>query len=398
MVNLNKISMATLASLALFIYGCGGGGGGGGSNNPAGTAKQSAAASTKAIISALGAATTGSNPQVSKPALKVQAKSNLSDEAQVREALRDFKASLAGRQKTIHSVTTLPSECTTGSGSIDIDDNDTPEDSTDDSFTAVYNNCTIINEGEGFSFTLFQDGAQSLVPTFNGESVAGFTMTFTNYTIRTTGSFGGSESVMDGTISFSGDNVPCNETSFMNGTFTMNFSSTTKMDLDNDGSFEFNQSSSMDSFTMAIAQEFDPESCTEGTTSFNMNGGTTFTDHSNSEESFSATFTNFTMMITPTTKSINGVDMPGDILSMNGTIAVSSDCANGTFTISTPAGQEPFIPEDGSCPVDGRFVITSGGTTTAVIFTFGGGVQVDEGNNGSIDASFPDCESAEVCA
>lgn len=396
MVNLNKISMAMLASLALFIYGCGGGGGG--SNNPAGTAKQSAAASTKAIISALGAATTGANPQVSKPALKVQAKSNLSDEAQVREALRDFKASLAIRQKTLQSVTTLPSECTTGSGSIDIDNNDTPEDSTDDSFTAVYDNCTIINEGEGFSFTLFQDGAQSLVPTFNGESVAGFTMTFTNYTIRTTGSFGGLESVMDGTMSFSGDNVPCNGTSFMNGTFTMNFSSTSKMDLDNNGSFEFNQSSSMDSLTMAIAQEFDPESCTEGTTSFTMNGGTTFTDHSNSEESFSATFTDFTMMITPTTKSINGVDMPGETISMNGTIAVSSDCANGTFTISTPAGQEPFVPEDGSCPVDGRFVITSSGTTTAVIFTFEGVVQVDEGNNGSIDASFPDCEAAEVCA
>lgn len=392
MVNIKKILMTfgTLVSLALLIHGCGGGGGG--SSTPtAGTASKSAAASSKAIVSALGAASLGTNP-TGKPSLKA---ANVSDEAQVRQALKGFKASLSARkQKGLQAAT--PATCDTGTGSFDSNDQGTADPS-DDTFTETFDNCTISLGGDtadpSDDFTFFQNGSLSFAPT-----TGGFAITFTNFTVRTTSPSGKTESTEDGTMSFSGEDVPCGTegASFLeSGSFTMNFTSTIKMDLDNDGTFEFDEASAMDNLTMTTAEEHTAApDCTLTKTIFTMNGGTSITDNVNSENSFSATFTDFTMEMTPAT--VNGVD--GDKLSLSGTIAISSSCASGTFTISTPAGEEPFIPADGSCPVSGKFLITSGSTTTAVTFTPTGGIEIDEGNNGSVEQSFTDCESAEVCS
>lgn len=400
MVNLNKISMAMLASLALFIYGCGGGGGGGGGNNAPGTAAKSATASSKAIISALDAATAGTNPSVSgKPFLKAQ-KLNTSDAAQVRQALKNFKASLSIQQQKMleESQDTGILPCNGGGTKhIQSDDNDTLNDFTDDSFSQTYLNCT-----ENFGSetpndptddgSFFSNGSLIVTPTANG-----YNTVFNDVTFRISfASFGSSESLMDGTMSFSGIEVSCGgETFFSTGNFAMDFSSTTKLDLDNNQIFEVNQSSSMINFSMTFSENVGPEpECASGTATFTMNGATTLTDHANAENSFSATFDDFEMTLTPAVR--DGVE--GELLSLTGTITVTSDCASGTFTISTPEGQEPFIPEDGSCPVDGRILVTNGGSTTAVIFTSTGGVQIDEGNNGSIDQTFDSCEESEACS
>jgi hypothetical protein len=390
MVNLNKISMAMLASLALFIYGCGGGGGGGGGNNNApGTASQSAAASSKAIISALGAATTGANPSISgKPSLKAR-KANISNAAQVRQALNDFKVSLVARkQKTLQGVTNIPSQCITGTGNIQMDDGNTPSDPTDDSFSQVFNDC--VQSFEGLTFT--QDGSMTLTTSNGGDT---FTMIFDNFGFRSVDSSATVEFISDGTMSFSGSNVACGEDTFLeNGSFSMNFTTTTRVDLGNNGTFETNDSSVMDNLTMTIAEANSGEpDCTPGAITLTMNGGTSNTS-ANAEDNFSAEFDDFEMTLTPETR--DGVE--GEVLSMNGTITVTSDCASGTFTISTPAGDEPFIPLDGPCPVDGTILVASGGTTTAVTFTSTGGVQIDEGNNGSIEQTFDDCEDSEVCS
>lgn len=394
MIDVKKIGkvFGLLVSLAFLIHGCGGGGGGGGggNNNPTGATSKSAAASSKAIISALGAATTGANPSpaVLKPSLKANAASNLSDEAQVRQALKDFKASLAARQKTRQAVETFPAECTSGTGSTQMDDNNTPEDSSDDSFTQIFNDC--VQSFEGFTFV--QDGSMTLATSNDGDN---FTTTFDNFSFRITDSDGTVELISDGTMSFTGSNVACGENTFLeSGTFTMNFTSITRVDLGNNGSFETNDSSVMDNLTMTIAETHGPEpDCNAISSTFTMNGGTSNTS-ANSEDDFSATFDDFEMTLTPETR--NGVE--GDVLSMSGTITVTSDCASGTFTISTPEGEEPFIPADDSCPVDGRILVTSGGATAAVIFTATGGVQIDEGNNGSVEQTFDNCEDSEVCS
>jgi hypothetical protein len=395
----NSLTLGILVSLVFLIHGCGGSGGGGGNNNPTGTASKSAAVSSKAIINALGTATTGTDPS-GKPSLKANAASNSSDAAQVRQALKAFKASLSARkQKALQAVTDTGVLPCNGGGTLraQSNDNNTPNDFTDDSFSAVYDNCTQ-NSGSqtpndpSDDTSLFFDGSLILAPTQNG-----FAITFDNITFKTTDASGIIESVSDGTMSFSGTEVTCDgDIFFETGTFTMNFSGTSKMDLDKNGVFEIDGSFSMNNLTMSFAETVGPApDCDSVAESFTLDGDMTATDRVNTENNFSATFDDFVMAFTPTSR--NGIE--GDTISMSGTITISSDCANGTFTISTPAGQEPFIPgeEDASCPVSGKFLVTGGGATTAVTFTSTGGVQIDEGNDGSIEQSFPDCESAEVC-
>lgn len=401
MFKMKKLCMtfSLLVSSALFIYGCGGGGGGGGGTTPTpGTASKSAAAASKAIVGALDAASIASGGTASGGtdsggtlALKLSLKpaAPLSDAAQVRQSLQVFNASIHTRQqKVLQTVTDTGNQACKDGGTrrVQTNDNNTPLDVTDDSFSITTVDC--IENGVGF--TSFTNGSFSLAPT-----AGGFLTTFNQFTFRGTGSGGTFESILNGTMSFSGTNVPCGVTSFLeSGSFTMNFTGTFKEDLDNNGSFEVNQSFAMNNVTMSMTETHTAAPvCTPGTATFTLNGEISSTDHVDGLNTFSATFTQFTTTMTPAVR--NGVE--GDLLSLSGTIAISSSCANGTFTLSTPAGAEPFIPVDDSCPVSGRFLVTGGGTTTAVIFTPAGGIQIDEGNNGSIEQTFADCEDAEAC-
>ncbi|MGB3942111.1 MAG: hypothetical protein WBK96_11525 [Candidatus Manganitrophaceae bacterium] len=223
-------------------------------------------------------------------------------------------------------------------------------------------------------------------------------MTFTDFLDRFTGNSGQvSEGFVNGTIAFSGTDVDCNGESFLeDGTLTVNVTGYDKEDETGDGTFEINESFTFTDLTMTITEAHTvAPACTPGVATLTLNGGMNSTDNVNGDDSFSATFTTFQMVLTPTTRN----SVVGETLSLSGTIAITSSCANGTFTISTPVGQEPFVPDNSEddCLTDGRFFVASGGTTTAVIFTSTGGVQIDEGNNGSVDASFADCDAAEVC-
>lgn len=382
MVNLNKISMAMLASLALFIYGCGGGGGGGGGNNApnAAPAAQAAGSASKAVSTALNLATAGMNGTV--PSLKAGGSASIGDEAQVSKALKAFKATVANRKKlqTVTPGDPVPCEVD-GDVTTSIDDNDTPLNSLDDTTTTTYNNCS---DSEG----TVTNG--SLVMTLGADL---FSFNYNDYVIRTTFSGAVSETVFDGGFSFQSTSGDCGMES---ATMTDDLTFTTKFDQAGDGTFEVNSAFAID-LTMVIAQVF-AEDCTPEATTLTLNGGTTSTNNVDSESDV-VTFTDFTMVMTPDTREINGVETDGDTLSLNGTIEISSSCTDATtFTISTPEGEEPFMPENGDCPVDGRFIITNGGNTVAVIYTSTGGVQIDEGNNGSIDDSFASCDDAEgIC-
>lgn len=220
-----------------------------------------------------------------------------------------------------------------------------------------------------------------------------FSFEYNNYVTRARFSGVVSETVFDGGFSFESVNGDCGMES---ATMTDDLTFTNKFDQNGDGTFEVNSSFAIN-MTMVLAQVF-AEDCTPGANTMTLNGGTTSTNNVNSESDV-VTFTNFTMVMTPDTREINGVETDGDTLSLNGTIEISSSCTDATtFTITTPAGEEPFVPEDGSCPVDGKFIITNGGNTVAVIYTSTGGVQIDEGNNGSIDDTFASCDDAEgIC-
>jgi len=85
-------------------------------------------------------------------------------------------------------------------------------------------------------------------------------------------------------------------------------------------------------------------------------------------------------------------------VTMNGTISVTSVCETGTFTITTTT---PLFEPDSAasdCPTEGEIVVSGGGATVSVIATSTGGVQFDEGGNGSIEEEFADCNEADICS
>lgn len=383
MVNLKKISMAMLASLALFNYGCGGGGGGGGAGSPgtpnAAPATQAAGSASKAVSTALNLATAGMNGTVPTLTLKSEGLASSSDTAEMGKALKSFKAAFANRKAQAISFDQEFDCEVSGKFRITIEDHDTPDPS-DDTTTTTYTNCS---NSEG-SVT---NG--SLVMTLGGNV---FSFDYDNFVTRTTFSGAVSETTFDGGMSFVSVDGDCGMES---ATMTDNLTLTSKFDQTGDGTFEINSSFAIN-MTMILAQAF-AEDCTPGANTITLNGGTTTTNSVNSQNDV-VTFTNFTMVLTPETRVINGVETDGDTLSLNGTIEISSSCTDDTiFTITTTAGEEPFIPEEGdSCPLDGRFIISNGGSTVAVIYTSTGGVQIDEGNNGSIDDSFASCDDAEA--
>lgn len=230
----------------------------------------------------------------------------------------------------------------------------------------------------------------------------GFLTTFTDFFFRETELSAGQteEGSLNGTIDFTGTEVECGEALFIeNGTLTASLTGFSRVNRDGEGSFEFDESFSMNNFVMTVSEAHAPApACTPGATTLVLNGGMNVTDNIDGDDSFDASFTNFQMILTPATRFIDSVSAAGVTMSLNGNVTITSPCIDGTFAISTPVNALPFFPEDAVCPVEGRILVTQeSATTTAVIATSTGGVQIDEGNNGSIEKEFADCEEAEVC-
>lgn len=385
----NGMAFGVLISLALLIHGCGSGGAKEGDDPPSGTATQSASAASKAIVSVLGVAISNTGG-VAKPSLKA-ASPPLSDTAQVRRVLHDFKVSLAARrQKTLQAVIDSGVLACPNGGTqrSQLNDNNTPNDGSDDSLTGTFVDCSRVEDG----LSIIQNGVFNITLTDSG-----FKMTFSNFVIRTKDSSGSVEITRNGSMVFSGSEARCGDEFFLeNGTFKMDLSSTTRVDFGSNGSDEINESTVLNNLRMTIAEAYEP-ACTLSTTTFAMNGRAVFTNHIDELENFKAVFTHFTMTTTPSKRTIGGTEVAGDRLSLDGTIAITSDCVNGTFIISTPVGQEPFVPLEEACPADGKFLITRDGTVTSVTFTPIGAVQINEGDDNLIEATFPNCRVAEAC-
>ena len=119
-----------------------------------------------------------------------------------------------------------------------------------------------------------------------------------------------------------------------------------------------------------------------------LSGGVNFVDNEDPTESFSMNVDS--LMVTKT--AVTG----GDAFEIDGTVTiVDSACFSGSllFDTTTPL----FFPDgEAVCPVSGEIDIT-GAVTGTVTYTAGGGIDIDEGSDGSVDQSFDDCEDAEAC-
>ncbi|MDC4225266.1 MAG: hypothetical protein MPW15_13780 [Candidatus Manganitrophus sp.] len=400
------ISFVLSLLLSIAITACGGDGdnsGGGGSSSNQGV--QSSGAASKAVIDALEAAQNagagnhtggggdGEGGTSGKPSLKGSSGSDVSDPAEIRVALEGFKRSLKQRkQKTLQAPSTENLPCSSGSGTLTTDDKGT-DDSTDDTFSFSAVNCQLAESG----VTALLNGSFSIEP-----NEGGFRLTFSNFLFRETDSAGRmDESQTNGTLDFVGEDEGCGEQVFLkNGTLTANLTNSRKLNENGDQVLELDESSTMTNFVLHVAETHAPvdQGCTPGATTLTLNGTSSFTNALEANDNFTATFNGFQMVLTPATRTIEGVERTGVTMALSGSVAIASECANGTFTVSTPAEDLPFIPDDDECAVQGRILVSDGTNTTAVIATSTGGVQIDNGNNGSVDREFSDCNEAEACA
>jgi hypothetical protein len=128
--------------------------------------------------------------------------------------------------------------------------------------------------------------------------------------------------------------------------------------------------------TIAMVAEQFGEKCDPVIYTTTINGAASFTT---GENTFAGTYTNYAMRNDRT----SGTSM----LTVSGTI--DSECF-GTpvqFATHTPltAGNA------GGCPLGGEVDVSHDGTTDRIRYTDTGGVEIDKGNNGSVDDSFDSC-------
>ncbi len=82
--------------------------------------------------------------------------------------------------------------------------------------------------------------------------------------------------------------------------------------------------------------------------------------------------------------------------SFSGTMTVTSSCYTASLNIQTL--EDLITPNSEDCPTSGKIRIT-GGTNATYIFTSTGGIQIDLGNNGTIDKTYNKCSdiSSPIC-
>ncbi len=314
--------------------------------------------------------------------------------------------------KTFNTVTPIPFEQACGTGTTD--DADTPQDSTDDSFSISLSCNPGLNPGGGgvafgqFSAGPTRDTNGNIIRHPDG-SVVQYRFAYNNYTLTNffvvqqnqngplTNLVSTHSNSRNGTILL--DVAPGNcfrRTIFENTAGTFNLSGVQRRDNDGDGFFEIDQEFALSNLVVSIAET---ELCAAGPITITINGTSSFTDNADPSKSVSSTFNNVVITVTPASKAINTKETLGHDFTQNGEISVSSanNCLNGTFGLST---ETPFfVPLNQACAILGKHLMTdTTGLETAVLATVSGGIEVDKGNDGTIEQIFSDCREAEICS
>lgn len=415
------ISFVLLVFVPFFLSACGSGGGS--SPAPATGAPLSPSVLTKsasnAVIKALtlGAegvdvrttlllpVTEGSQSVVIESRAKAGSE-NLSDIARIFEKVQTFRASStsAAASEKIFQVGkegSIPFQQSCGSGSIS--HNGTPNDTSDDSFS-ISLSCSGFGAGMGSTAS----GSFSSGPIIVNNVIEQYALTYGSYFVRNTfaiNDFQGGRRIGTSTESSSRDGTilldiaPGNcfrGSAFENVAGTFNITGTDRRDSDGDGLFEMDEAYVLSNFVISIAET---PACANGPVTMTLNGTQSFTNLNDAELSTSATFNNVQLIITPTTKSINGLPTRGFENSLSGTMTVTSGtfCVSSTHSIVT---ETPFFTANGvSCAILGKQLLTNttSGQVVSVSATAVGGLDIDVGNDGSIEDNFSDCKKAIVC-
>jgi hypothetical protein len=378
--------LSVLVFVVLLSYACGGGGGGGGAT-PTANARNSAAV-MKASTAMFGAesegaqqkpsgalhGSTGSRAGLAHRSLAIL-KEQITPSGSFKARRKGEESCLSGERTETH-----------------------PDEPTVNTVTIItYNDCVLSrNTIGGKTIETYKDGVEK--DTFNGATVS---VEFTNFREGTRDGTDPnhkirvSDETTNGTFVLSNfSNEDCGEEVFFpTGTLTVNATLATFEDQNGDGIPERNQEAILTDFKETLAEEFDPNSCIETKTTEVANGQIELKDGVNPSDNFTATFKDFNVV----SKLATHGETSGTEVTLNGNITLASNCESGSFDVTTETPL--FFPDsaEGDCPTEGIVLVRSGGATTAVTFQ-GDGAKIDEGNDGTIEQTFPDCSSARICA
>lgn len=412
------LSLVLFVLIPSFLSACGSGGG----SSPTASVPLSPSVVTKSASSAVIRAltlggegvtvrttlllpvTAGSESVVIESRAKVSP--GMSDVAQIFEEVQRFKGlspSVSGRIFRVGTEGSIPFQQSCGSGNIS--HNGTPNDTSDDSFSITLS-CSGFGADQGSTAS----GSFSSGPKRDANNVIeAYELIYGSYFVLNTfaindfqnGSRIGTStesSSRNGTILL--DVAPGNcfrGSAFENVAGTFNITGTDRRDSDGDGLFELDEAYALTNLVISIAET---PACANGPVTITLNGTQSFTNFNDASLNTSSTFNNVELIITPTTKLINGIiSTKGFENSLSGTMTVSSGalCVNSTHSIVT---ETPFFTANGaSCAVLGKQLLTNttSGQVVAVSATAVGGLDVDVGNDGIIEDNFADCKKATVC-
>jgi len=146
---------------------------------------------------------------------------------------------------------------------------------------------------------------------------------------------------------------------------------------------------------VAVAK-FDMAKCDPMDVTVTENGLVALTDNVNSVNNMSMSATNLVMHAVASTNTAMQ-----DVLttSLTGTVEVASSCFTGSLTFATiePIVQVLDEGEVDECPIAGKLAF-SGSAVGTIKYTVTGGVEIDNGSDGSVDQSFKSCEDADICS
>ncbi len=127
------------------------------------------------------------------------------------------------------------------------------------------------------------------------------------------------------------------------------------------------------------------------------NGAIEWTDHLNNVNNMSMTATNLVM------HSVTSMDTAAQQkttrTTLTGTMDVKSSCFTGSLTFATIEDIVQVVDDSefDSCPIAGKLAI-SGSAVVTVRYTATGGVEIDNGSDGTVDQTFKSCEDANICS
>jgi hypothetical protein len=362
------LRIAALVAAGAVLNGCSGGGGGIDLTAPD---ANSASAAMTASLAAFGAGSSGTgNAKAGGPATASQV-------GVATRALALVKTYRGTSTASFRALAPTTTPCFV-SGSVTED----PE-----AGTIVYNDCVEASSGGVETYT---NG--SLAVTQTGPD--SLSIAFTNLrsgTRRASDDRRLQDDTIDGTISAS--NVVIDQTCgafITSGSMGMTFTVETYQDANGDATAEVNQAASANNFRMSVTETFNG-SCSLTSTRFVANGGFSFVDSIESANDFSASFSNYSVVATPATG--------GTLVTFSGIISVSSPCVTGTFSIETPTPL--FVPDSSGgddCATAGKVLVSGDDVVVSVTATATGGIEVDEGDDGSIEKSFANCDEADACS